>query len=189
MATLGLFIVGVFSLLFFDPIQTAYFHNEPSIVWKLVNLVTHMVSHGNWAHLTGNFIFGAPFMIYLEHRLKCTKTFVRLFFALGLGALGTQILVNQIAAFPSMALIGSSGAIFGLVAAALCMYDGPKLLKLAARALVTYHAVTQLQMTLFSLLIPLGVAYGAHFGGIVFGILFTYLHHRRHRRRCRSRAK
>jgi len=182
MASIALFLVGVLSLLFFDPTVTAYIHGEPSYMWRFVTFFTHMVSHGSWGHLFGNYIFGAPFMLYLEYKLKSTKKFVRLFFALGACAFIFQAAFNYLSAFKSLGLIGSSGAIFGLVGAALSMYDGPKPVRLAARCLLAFYLFSQLQLAMISLIFPMGIAYAAHFGGLVGGVLFT-LHHRHHRRR------
>lgn len=182
MATLALFIVGVISMVCFSPEVTAYINNEPSLIWKFVTFFTHMVSHGSWDHLFGNFIFGAPFMLYLEHKLKNTKTFVRLYFVLGACAFLMQSVFNRFAILQSMGLIGSSGAIFGIIGASLAMYDGPKPLRLAARALLTFHLFTQLQLAMIALIFPMGVAYAAHFGGLLGGTIFAILHHYHHRR-------
>lgn len=188
MATLWLFIVGVLSLVFFEPLKTAYIHNDPSLLWRFVTLFTHMVSHGNWEHLIGNFSFGAPFMIYLEHKLKDTKKFVRLFFAIGFCSLVFQCIFNLFTPFQSAGLIGSSGAIFGLVGAALMLYDGPRPLMAVAKSLAIFYLYSQFQLALASLYWPMGVAYAAHFGGLVAGIAFS-LHHRRHlRHRLKSPA-
>lgn len=179
MATLCLFIVGVLSLVFFEPIKTAYVHGDPSLVWRFVTLFTHMVSHGSWDHLIGNFSFGAPFMIYLENKLKDTKKFVRLFFAIGLCSFLFQCIFNTITFFPAMGLIGSSGAIFGLVGAALMLYDGPKPLRIAAKMVTFLYVFSQFQLARASLYWPMGTAYAAHLGGLLAGITFS-LHHRRH---------
>jgi membrane associated rhomboid family serine protease len=186
MATIALFLVGVLSLLLFDPVVTAYLYNEPSWMWRFVNVFTHMVSHGNWDHLIGNFIFGAPFMLYLEHKLKSTKTFVRLFFGLGLCAFFSQLLLDSVSLFHSSGMIGSSGAIFGLTGAALILYDGPKPIQIAAKVLTCFYVLTQAQAAIISTIFPLGVAYGAHLGGLIGGILFSLHRRRRHLRLCRQ---
>lgn len=179
MATLSLFLVSVLSLLLFEPIVTAYLYAEPFLVWRFVTLFTHMVSHSSWAHLLGNFVFGAPYMFYLEKRLNSSKKFIRLFFALGFAAWFSQWLFDKIALFKTMGLIGSSGAIFGLVGAALMCYRGPKIIEFAARSLLVFHIITQAQLAWFSLSFPMGVAYAAHLGGLLAGAWFSYRHLRR----------
>jgi len=187
MATIVLFLIGIVSLLTFDPVVTAYLYGDPSLLWRFVTMFTHIVSHGNWDHLVGNYLFGAPFMLYLEHKFKSHKTFVRLFFALGLCSFFTQILFDKIAIMHATGLIGSSGAIFGLIATALMLYQGPRPIEIAARLLLLFYLTTQLQMAVVSLVFPMGVAYAAHLGGILGGIAFSLRYRRRHRRKSRRR--
>lgn|GEM_PF-3223118 len=191
-ATLCLFAVSVLSLLLFDPVVTAYVYDEPTFQWRFVTLFTHMVSHGGWAHLLGNFLFGAPYMLYLEHRLQSSKKFIRLFFCAGLVALLFQYIFNEMAIIKSSGLIGSSGAIFGLVGAALMGYRGPRAVQLTAKAILIFHIITQGQAAWVSLVWADGVAYAAHFGGILAGVWFSYHHlnrgpSRSQKRRCGQR--
>lgn len=188
-ASISLFLVGVLSLLLFDPITTAYIHNEPSAMWRFVNLFTHIVSHGSWSHLLGNYIFGAPFLIYLETKMKSTKKFVRLFFILGFASLALQSVFNYFSSFQSLGLIGSSGAIFGVVGAALMSYKGPRPIELAARSMLIFHVVNQAQMAFISLHFPMGIGFAAHLGGLLAGIAFSLRLHRRLYRRLRNWAK
>lgn len=188
MATLSFFLIGVISLLLFDPMTTAYLANESSWVWWFVSLFTHMVSHGNWGHLLGNYIMGMPYMLYLENRLNDTKLFVRLFFILGFCALLGQKVAEQFSFFKTLGLIGSSGAIFGLIAVSLSLYQGPKILKFAAKSLLLFFVVTQFLNAKAALFWPTGVAYAAHLGGLIGGILFSLHYRRRHRPSHRSRA-
>jgi membrane associated rhomboid family serine protease len=181
MATICFFLVGVASLLLFDPMVTAYLNNEPSWAWWFISLFTHMVSHANWGHLLGNYIMGMPYMLYLENRLKDTKLFVRLFFVLGFCALIGQKIADQISIFQVKGLIGSSGAIFGIIGAALSLYEGPKILKVAARSLLLFFITTQFLSAKAALSWPMGVAYAAHLGGLIGGVLFSLHYRRRHR--------
>ena len=181
MATLTLFLIGVLSLICFDPIVTAYIYGDPSWVWTFVNLFTHMVSHANWEHLIGNYMFGAPFMLYLEYKLNDTKKFVRLFFALGFCAFALHTIFNSLSLFKAVGVIGSSGAIFGLIGAALTLYKGPKPLEWAAKMLLAFHILSQAKLALISLYWPMGIAYSAHLGGLLGGIVFSLRHLRRHR--------
>ena len=190
MATIGFFLIGVFSLLLFDPMTTAYLNHESSWVWWFVSLFTHMVSHGSWGHLLGNYTMGTPYMLYLENKLNNTKLFVRLFFVLGFCALLGQKIADQFSLFETRGLIGSSGAIFGLIGATLALYEGPKVLKIAARSLLVFFIVTQFLSAKAALSWPMGVAYAAHLGGLIGGVLFSLHYRRRHPRPChRSRAK
>lgn len=176
MATVSLFIISVLSLLLFPPTTTAYIYDEPSLMWRFVSFFTHMVSHGGWAHLLGNFMFGFPYMFYLEYKLKSTKKFIRTFVFFGGIALLTQILFDLFALFKPIGLIGSSGAIFGIVGAALMSYRGFKPIELAAKALLIFHIITQAQAAYYNLIFPIGVASGAHLGGLLAGVWFSYRH-------------
>lgn len=187
MATLGLFLTSVLSLLIFDPFTTAYLYDEPSLLWRFVTLFTHIVSHGSLAHLLGNFIFGLPYLFYMEYRLKSPKKFIRLFFALGIYAWLFQIAFDQFSTYKSLGLIGSSGAIFGIVGAALMSYRGFKPIQLAAKALLIFHVVTQAQAAFTNVMFPTGIASAAHLGGLIGGILFS--HYRLNRGPSRSRKQ
>lgn len=189
MASIALFLVGVVSLLLFDPTTTAYLYNEPLFRWKFVSLFTHIVSHANWDHLLGNYLFGAPYLIYLETKVKSFKKFIRLFFAFGFSAWACQFLLSKFSIFEGVGLIGSSGAIFGVIGAALMSYKGPRPIELAARAILIFHVVTQAQMAIMSLVWPVGVGYGAHLGGLLAGIAFSLRLHRRLLHRLRILAK
>lgn len=179
MASIALFLIGVLSLLLFDPSITAYVYDEPSLKWKFVSFFTHIVSHGNWDHLLGNYIAGAPYLIYLETKLKSTKKFIRLFFIFGASAWTCQLLLTKLSLFKSVGLIGSSGAIFGVIGASLMSYKGPRPIEIAARSLLAFYVITQAQMALISLYWPVGVGYGAHLGGLLAGMTFSLrLHHR-----------
>jgi membrane associated rhomboid family serine protease len=175
-ATVSLFIIGVISLLLFPPTTTAYIYSEPSVIWRFVSFFTHMVSHGGWAHLLGNFMFGFPYMFYLEYKLKSTKKFIRTFVFFGGAALLTQILFDMFALFKPLGLIGSSGAIFGVTGAVLMGYRGPKPIELTAKALLIFHIVTQAQAAYYNLTYPIGVASGAHLGGLLAGVWFSNRH-------------
>lgn len=178
-ATLGLFLAGVLSLLLFHPTTTAYLYAEPLLRWKFVTLFTHMLSHSSWSHLLGNYLFGAPYMIYLEYRLKSAKKFIRLFFWTGFVAFLCQYVANELSLFKSSGLIGSSGAIFGLVGASLMCYRGPRAAEITAKAILIFHIASQAEAAYASLVFPMGVAYAAHLGGLLSGAWFSYRHLRR----------
>jgi len=173
MATIALFLLGVISLLCFDPSVTAYIYGETSLKWKFVTLFTHIVSHGNWSHLIGNFIFGGPYLLYLEHKLKSTKKFVRLFFVFGFAAFAFQYIVSQFSMFPGLGLIGSSGAIFGVIGYSLNLRKKSKVINLLSKSLLCFFIITQAMSAHQSLYWPDGVAYAAHLGGLLAGVALS----------------
>lgn len=174
MATLSLFIVGLLSLLFFSPEQTAFLYSLP-IGWEMfARAFTHMVSHANMQHLTGNFCFGLPYMLYLEHRMKSTKKFIRIFVGFGLVALAGQFIAGYFSVYKSSGMIGSSGAIFGMAALAMISYDGSWLYQRIFKTVMWYYFLQQGLLTLSGLNFPTGVGNAAHFSGILAAIILHW---------------
>lgn len=183
MATLILFLIGVVSLFLFDPNLTAFYYNNPiNLAWFL-RIITSMVSHGNAFHLLGNFAFGLPFMLYAEHRLKSHRAFFKLFFYTGLAALLGQRLFDMLGETPAPAVIGSSGAIFGIIAFALTIANESKPIRFLSIVMLLFHLANQLMWTLFSIKgLAFGVAFGAHLSGMIAGIAIAIILRRRLRR-------
>jgi len=187
MVTVVLFLVGVVSLLLFDPGQTAFYYKAPITFSWFVKLFSHMVSHGNWKHLLGNFIYGFPYMLYIEHKMQDWKRFLKIFFFCGWIALLGQFLVSKFSMFETNGVIGSSGAIFGLVAFALCIARESKVLKWASLSLLAFHIYSQGYSTWMSIQgYSFGIAFGAHLFGIFAGMYcawrFIRLPQKSHRR-------
>ncbi len=129
-------------------------------------LFTHMVGHGGWAHLIGNYSFGLPSMMYLEGRIGRNK-FLEVFFLCGaFGALLNCILMGNVP------MIGSSGAIAGTFAAACCLFGKTKIEHVVALAALTCFFVAQVVSwpeEAFT-----GVAFMAHIGGALMGMLLMH---------------
>lgn len=193
MITLALFLVGVVSLLFFDPNTTAFYYVKPDGIMWFIRIVSHMVSHGNLRHLLGNFLFGLPFMLYAEYRLQDSKKFLKLFFYTGLVALVGQRLIDMFSVLPAQAVIGSSGAVFGVVAFALAIANENKWIRLMSLSTLAFHIHNQAMLTWYSLQgLTWGVAFGAHLCGILAGVLCAIIlrrHLARRPRRGSSRSR
>lgn len=188
MITLGLFLVGVFSLVFFDPEVTAFYYTKPDGIMWFVRIISHMVSHGNFRHLMGNYLFGLPFMLYAEYRLKDNVKFLKLFFYTGLAALVGQRLFDLFSVLPASAVIGSSGAVFGVVAFSLAIANENKWVRLMSLSALAFHIYNQGLLTYYSIRgWTFGVAFGAHLCGILTGVGAAIIlrHHLRrpHKRR------
>ena len=108
MVTVVLFLIGVVSLLLFDPGQTAFYYKAPITFSWFVKLFSHMVSHGNWKHLMGNFIYGFPYMLYIEHKMQDWKRFLKIFFFCGWIALLGQFLVSKFSMFETPFLFSNN---------------------------------------------------------------------------------
>ena len=131
-----------------------------------LTLITHMVAHGNWEHLLGNFGFGLPFMLFLERKLG-KEAFLRFYVICGLAA----VLLNLTIMGAGMGMIGSSGAIMGVMAGA-CMNFGEGLLEhCIGVALLTMLLVPNIIMAPLQPLI--GVAFYGHIGGALCGMVLS----------------
>lgn len=198
MITLGLFLIGVVSLLAFEPNTTAFYYTQPDGIMWFVRIFSHMVSHGNFKHLMGNYMFGLPFMLYAEYRLKDHVKFLKLFFYTGLAALVGQRIIDMFSIAPAIGVIGSSGAVFGIVAFSLAIANENKWIRLMSLSTLAFHIHNQAMLTWYSLQgLTWGIAFGAHLCGILGGIAFAIAirHHLRpclpkdHRGQSRSRKQ
>lgn len=156
---------------FVSPAHTAFYYGVPLSWEMLARVFTHMLSHGSWGHLLGNFIYGFPFLAYAEIKTKNWKKFLGLYILFGLVALASQCLFYWAMGVEQSGMIGSSGAIFGVIGYALASLDESKVYKWCARAVALFHIVTQGMAVLYLLSGGFAfVAYSAHLGGLVCGI-------------------
>lgn len=193
MITLTLFITGLLSLLLFEPSTTAFYYKSPDSVMWFVRIFTHMVSHANWSHLLGNYLYGLPYMLYAEYRLKDSRKFLKLFFYSGLAAVFGQRIFDMWSIFPAQAVIGSSGAVFGIIAFALTIAKENKYIRIISLTTLAFHIYTQSKLTWYSMKgLTYGVAFAAHLSGILAGIVLAFIlrHHLARRpRRGSSRSR
>lgn len=178
------FLIGAFLLTAFDPnVLALSWASFPHPVFFL-NVITHMFAHANWAHLMGNYMYVLPYALYLEYRIGQAR-FVRFWLLCGLSALALQ--ASTLFFMGSNGVIGSSGAAFGIVAAALCMVDYSSFTKWFCRTVVAYHVFNQAFLAYLMVASPFfrffsNVAFAAHLGGVLCGIALAALELRRERR-------
>lgn len=167
-ATFFILLTSLFLQVMFTahPSLVYYFVFNPS-TWmgRTFGLITHMVSHGNWAHLIGNFTFGLAPMIYLEHKLG-RKRFLEFYLICGFASCGLQYILGG----PG-ALIGSSGAIFGVMAGA-CMFFG-ETMEESILALAFFLVLFIKQLALAPMGFLFGIAFYGHIGGGLAGLLLS----------------
>ena len=173
--TVSLFSIGLLSLVALPPDVTAFYYESQSAFSFIVRFFSHMLSHANLRHLVGNFIFGFPYMYYAEYKLKSAWKFLGLYVVCGAASLGGQYLVGSWSILPSLGVIGSSGAIFGVVGYALAAVDESRLLRWAASSILAWHLYNQATMAWdvangngFS-----NVAFAAHLAGVLCGALIA----------------
>jgi membrane associated rhomboid family serine protease len=117
--------------------------------FALWQVVTYMFFHGGFMHILWNMLTLWMFGAELE-RMWGTRRFLRFYFACGIGAALTVILVTYtFGADPNVATIGASGAIYGI--------------------LMAYAILFPDRLILFGFLIPIKVKYFVMImGAVVF---------------------
>jgi uncharacterized protein len=132
-------------------------------------LLVHMFSHAGWGHLLGNMSIGIPCMIYLEHKLG-GRQLLQAYLILGVVA----ALVQAVMPFSGLAIIGSSGAIFGLFGLSCVLLGRGRGMAPLALSMLALGLIPQLMALNLG---PLGnsVAHGAHIGGLVGGMCLGML--------------
>jgi membrane associated rhomboid family serine protease len=139
-------------------------------VWQVV---TYMFFHGGFMHILWNMLTLWMFGVELE-RMWGTRRFLRFYFACGIGAALTVILVDYAFADPNVATIGSSGAIYGiLMAYALLFPDRLILFGFLIPIKVKYFVMIMGAVVFMNSFVSFGsgVSQVAHLGGLVVGFL------------------
>ena len=173
--------VAVFVLTFFAPALVVRFGLRPAdlfgefAVWQLV---TYMFVHAGLSHIFFNMLTLYFVGVELE-RVWGTKYFTKFYFASGIGAGLTQVLlgilpfsfVNQFY-YPST--VGASGAIYGLLMAFALYFPTRTFLVFFVFSVQARYFVMILggMALLFSLGGGAGVAHTAHLGGMAAGYLY-----------------
>lgn len=148
-----------------------------------VTLFTSMFMHAGWAHLLGNMLYLWIFGDNVEDRLGHGLYFV-FYILCGLAATFAQLAISL---GSSVANVGASGAIAGVLGAYLIMFPRGRVNVLLGRFVTPMSALIVIG---FWILIQIfsqisvfsagpqeggGVAYMAHIGGFVAGVALTFL--------------
>jgi len=176
---LALFLISCLLQIFVPVDYMALRWADPNIWHRLLTIITHMLGHGGWLHLAGNYSFTAMYAIWLEKQVGARK-FLKFFLIGGLCALLGQFLTL----FPNphqIGVIGSSGADFALLGAALYLQGTDRWTKIVSRITIAYMGGTQLYLAWMSILYPgmFNVAFAAHLGGLVGGVTLAYFYQKR----------
>lgn len=141
--------------------------------FAIYQYITYMFMHGGWWHLFFNMWSLMIFGNAVEQQVG-TKRFVWYYLLCGVGA----ALVNQLCTVmglivPSQ-LVGASGAIYGVMAAAAYYFPNAKLFiipipfPIKLKYLVGFYTLVEMYMGITSID---GVAHFAHLGGILVGVI------------------
>lgn len=136
-------------------------------------LLTYQFVHANTAHLMGNFIFGLPFMTYLERRLGSAE-FLTFFLSCGIGS----ALVNLAVAGPSE-LIGASGSIMGCMVAAALLVGKTPIERGVGVMFFSLLLVTEMSSGVGGLISGSSVAHFGHVGGAITALILLALNNSR----------
>jgi membrane associated rhomboid family serine protease len=108
-----------------ENILALYYIGNPN--FKLWQLITHMFMHGSVAHIAFN-MFGLYSFGSILERFWGAKKFLFFYISCGLGAAGLQLGINYfMQGNPNGAMVGASGAIYGLLAAFAFMFPNAEL--------------------------------------------------------------
>ena len=154
----------------------AYFPLAPE--FKSWQIVTHMFMHGGIMHIAFNMLTLASFGPLLE-RFLGEKKYILLYFLSGLGAYALNslwIYYEMIAEeqFINVAMLGASGAIFGVVAAFTALYPNAEMMimfipfPIKAKILLPIVSVGSIDLGMNNVG---GVAHFAHIGGALVGYI------------------
>ncbi|HEX5417298.1 MAG TPA: rhomboid family intramembrane serine protease [Chloroflexota bacterium] len=148
----------------------------------LVTLVTAMFLHGGWLHIGGNMLFLWIFGDNVEDRLG-RGTYLAFYFACGIAANLAQVYADPTS---TVAAIGASGAIAGVLGAYLITFPGARVsvlfpilfffwvLEIPALIVIGFWFLTQLFSGVAALASTTaqaeGIAWWAHVGGFVCGV-------------------
>ena len=154
----------------------AFFPTSP--YFKSWQIITHMFMHGGFMHIAFNMLTLASFGPLLE-RFLGEKKYILLYFLSGLGAYALNslwIYYEMIAEeqFINVAMLGASGAIFGVVAAFTALYPNAEMMimfipfPIKAKILLPIVIVGSIYLGINNVG---GVAHFAHIGGALVGYI------------------
>jgi membrane associated rhomboid family serine protease len=161
-----------------EELQARYALSAPALrAGRWETLLTCMFLHASWAHVLMNsavaFAFGAPVARLFGASARGATSFFSFYLVCGLIA-GLGMVVMD----PEAEVVGASGAVSGLLAAAVRLIDGrgrvPPLLRPTTIVFTVIWAITNYLLAAFGLTpgaIGIPVAWQAHLAGYVAGLL------------------
>lgn len=153
-----------------------YFPLAPQ--FKSWQIITYMFMHGGIMHIAFNMLTLASFGPLLE-RFLGEKKYIMLYFLSGLGAFALNSLwiyyeTISTGHFENVAMLGASGAIFGVVAAFTALYPNAEMMimfipfPIKAKILLPIVIIGSIYLGINNIG---GVAHFAHIGGAIVGYI------------------
>ena len=135
--------------------------------------LTYMFMHGGWWHLFFNMWSLMIFGNAVEQQVG-TQKFVCYYLLCGVGSAAINQLCTFLGIIPPAQLVGASGAIYGVMAAAAFYFPNAQLFiipipfPIKLKYLVIFYTLVEMYMGITSVD---GVAHFAHLGGIIVGVI------------------
>jgi membrane associated rhomboid family serine protease len=164
-------LINILAIYLKNTLALYYIGNPNFRFWQLI---THMFMHGSITHIAFNMFSLYSFGSFLE-RFWGGKKFLFFYISCGLGAAGLQLgIIYFTNGDPNGAMVGASGAIYGLLAAFAFLYPDAELamffIPLPIKA--KYFVPLLVAFDIYSGLTGGGnIAHFAHVGGATLGIL------------------
>jgi membrane associated rhomboid family serine protease len=147
-------------------------------------IVTYMFVHSGFQHIFFNMLALFLFGIQLERRLGSTE-FLLYYFFTGIGAGLATLLINSAAGLGGVAVVGASGAIFGLLLAFASFFPDARIFifgffPIRAPTAVLLYAGIEIVMQFWNVRSGSrsGVAHLTHLAGLAFGFLYLLVRFR-----------
>jgi membrane associated rhomboid family serine protease len=168
------FLLQIFDRFAGSPSFTYKFGLVPEAVtqnYYLWQLVTYIFLHGGFFHILFNMFGLYMFGSELESTWG-TRQFTKFFFICGIGAALTSVVASP---HSPIAIIGASGAIFGLLLAYGVLFPNRiiylyMVIPIPAKWFVVIFGAITFISAVFAT--GSGVAYVAHLGGMLFGLIY-----------------
>jgi membrane associated rhomboid family serine protease len=143
-------------------------------------VVTYMFVHSGFQHIFFNMLALFIFGIQLERRMGSTEFLLYYFFS-GIGAGLATVLINSVAGMGGVAVVGASGAIFGLLLAFASFFPDARIfifgvLPMRAPTAVALYAGIEVVLQFWNS--RSGVAHLTHLAGLAFGYLYLVVRFR-----------
>lgn len=141
--------------------------------FAIYQFLTYMFMHGGWWHLFFNMWSLMIFGNAVEQQVG-TRRFVWYYLLCGVGSAAINQLCTFLGVIPPAQLVGASGAIYGVMAAAAFFFPNARLFiipipfPIKLKYLVIFYTLVEMYMGITSVD---GVAHFAHLGGIIVGII------------------
>ena len=147
--------------------------------FAIYQYITYMFMHGGWWHLFFNMWSLMIFGNAVEQQVG-TRRFWFYYLTCGIGSALVNQFITYLGIIPPSQLVGASGAIYGVMAAAAFFFPNARLfiipipVPIKLKYLVGFYTLVEMYLGITSID---GVAHFAHLGGILVGAIILFVWH------------